>query len=87
MYEKNKSKRITLRLSEELFDYLSFSADSMGISPSDFLRMVITFAMNSNTSAAGTVPDVPESCQWASAMGKERSLRRENEKAYINDKL
>lgn len=45
MYEKNKSQRITLRLTEEQFNFTKMNADILGVSPSDFLRMVINSAM------------------------------------------
>ena len=46
MYTKNKSQRITLRLSDEQFDFVRKTAEFIGVSPSDFLRMVITSAMS-----------------------------------------
>lgn len=45
MYEKNKTQRVTLRLSEEQFEYVKGNADLLGVSPSDFLRMVINATM------------------------------------------
>ena len=45
MYEKNKTQRVTLRLSEEQFGYVKGNADLLGVSPSDFLRMVINATM------------------------------------------
>lgn len=45
MYLKDKSQRITLRLNEQQFAFVRSSADSLGVSPSDFLRMVVNFSM------------------------------------------
>lgn len=42
MYTKDKSNRITLRLNALLYDYVCTSAASIDVSPSEFLRMVIT---------------------------------------------
>lgn len=41
MYTKDKSNRITLRLNDEQFEYVKANADMLGVSPSEFLRMVI----------------------------------------------
>lgn len=48
MYEKDKRFRLTLRLSEEQFLYLHESADRIGVSPSEFLRLVIDSCRYSN---------------------------------------
>lgn len=45
MYTKDKSIRITLRLNENQFDYVKFHSDNLGVSPSEFLRMVINSTM------------------------------------------
>lgn len=45
MYTKDKSNRITLRLNESQFDFVRRSAERYGVSPSDFLRMVINSTM------------------------------------------
>lgn len=45
MYIKDKSNRITLRLNDEQFDFVKENADFLGVSPSEFLRMVINASM------------------------------------------
>lgn len=45
MYTKDKSQRITLRLNEEQFGFVKENAETLGVSPSDFLRMVINAAL------------------------------------------
>ena len=45
MYTKDKSQRITLRLNEDQFAFVRMNADTLGVSPSDFLRMVINSSM------------------------------------------
>lgn len=45
MYTKDKSNRITLRLNDEQFEFVKCNADFLGVSPSEFLRMVINATM------------------------------------------
>lgn len=45
MYTKDKNTRITLRLNEEQFAFVKQSADDVGVSPSEFLRMVVNSSM------------------------------------------
>lgn len=47
MYTKDKTKRITLRLNDEQFDFVRLNADWLGVAPSEFLRMVINSALAS----------------------------------------
>lgn len=46
MYMKDKQTRITLRLTEKQFDFVKSNADVMGVSPSEFLRIVINATMS-----------------------------------------
>lgn len=84
MYTKDKSNRITLRLNDQQFCYVKSSADLLGVSPSDFLRMVVNLAMSANETTKQKVDDLDES-EIATIL--ERGLRRENEKTDINDQL
>lgn len=45
MYMKDKTNRITLRLNDEMFYYVKDNADLLGVSPSEFFRMVIHMSM------------------------------------------
>ena len=45
MYTKDKSNRITLRLNVEQFYFVKQNADFLGVSPSEFLRMVVNASM------------------------------------------
>lgn len=45
MYTKDKSQRITLRLNEEQFDFVRTIAESLGVSPSEYLRMMVNLSM------------------------------------------
>lgn len=47
MYNKDKTHRITLRLTEEQFEFVRENADVLGVSPSEFLRMVVNMTMSS----------------------------------------
>lgn len=72
MYIKDKVNRITLRLNEEQFDFVKDNADILGVSPSEFLRMVI------NASIATT----------KTALKKfEEGLGRANDKTDSNDSV
>lgn len=79
MYLKDKNQRITLRLTAEQFDFVKTSADALGVSPSDFLRMVINFTMTTHRKAEEAVDEVCEK-----TVEKMEGLRRENEQADIN---
>ena len=41
MYDKDKRQRITLRLSDEQFEFIKGQCDVLGINPSDYLRMLV----------------------------------------------
>ena len=45
MYIKDKSNRITLRLNDEQFYFVKQNSDFLGVSPSEFLRMVVNASM------------------------------------------
>lgn len=45
MYTKDKSQRITLRLNEDQFAFVKMNSDMLGVSPSEFLRMVVNSSM------------------------------------------
>ena len=49
MYMKDKTNRITLRLNDEQFEFVKQNADVLGVSPSEFLRMVVNSAMAMTT--------------------------------------
>jgi uncharacterized protein (DUF1778 family) len=74
MYTKDKAFRITLRLNEEQFSFVKEQADTLGVSPSEFLRMVV------NASLA-TSKKVTEKLNERLGEG------RENDKADINDSV
>lgn len=51
MYTKDKSFRITLRLNEEQFNFVKGEADVLGVSPSEFLRMVVNASLSVHKNA------------------------------------
>lgn len=82
MYAKDKNHRITLRLTDEQFEFVKRSADVLGVSPSDFLRMVINLCRASNDMTAAKVNELDEG-EIATLL--ERGLRRENEETNNDD--
>lgn len=82
MYTKDKSNRITLRLNDQQFEFVKKSADVLGVSPSDFLRMVVNLSMASSQMSEAKVNDLDEG-EVAKLL--ERGLRRENEKTDNDD--
>ena len=72
MYTKDKAVRITLRLNENQFAFVKTSAAVLGVSPSEFLRMVINASMS-----ACKVGEKPKE--------EKEDLRRENEQACVHN--
>ena len=77
MYTKDKNQRITLRLNEEQFEYVKLNADVLGVSPSDFLRMVINASLATSKTHKAQVTLVE----------KGKGDGRANDETYIDDKL
>lgn len=75
MYTKDKSNRITLRLNDEQFEFVKWNADILGVSPSEFLRIVVNSTMALAKSAE------------AKLKKEEEAKGRENDKADIDDKF
>jgi uncharacterized protein (DUF1778 family) len=72
MYLNDKTNRITLRLNNEQFTFVKENADIMGVSPSDFLRMVINSTMVLSKQSSEKLKEV---------------FGRENDKSNSNNKL
>lgn len=78
MYTKDKTHRITLRLNDAQFSHIMSSCEMLGVSPSDFLRMVVNASMWGGKQGA----DI------AAKYGvKEDGIGRENDKADSNNLL
>ena len=71
MYMKDKQTRITLRLSDKQFDFVKSNAEIMGVSPSEFLRIVINATMST------------QKIKFENINGE--VLGRENDKTNINN--
>jgi len=54
-YQKDKSTRITLRLNERQFEFVRENAEILGVSPSEFLRMVVNSTMSMSQKAVDNV--------------------------------
>ena len=72
MYIKDKANRITLRLNDEQFGFVKDNADVLGVSPSEFLRMVINASIVTTKTAFKKV---------------EEGLGRANDKTDSNDSV
>ncbi len=84
MYTKDKTQRITLRLNEEQFAFVLESSEPLGVSPSEFLRMVI----NATMSASKRIKVEPSPDRNAVYISlQEGGSRRENENAIQHDQL
>jgi uncharacterized protein (DUF1778 family) len=57
MYLKDKKQRITLRLNKSQFDCVAESSATLGISPSDFIRMLVNSYMFSTKRAMDSVAE------------------------------
>lgn len=88
MYTKDKSNRITLRLNDEQFEYVRSSAEPLGVSPSEFLRMVINATMSLSKQATANLARVNRSIEREfQQIQAEEDNRRENEIAVQHDQL
>lgn len=45
LHTNDKRNRITLRLNDEQFSFVKTTAEVLGVSPSEFLRMVVNASM------------------------------------------
>lgn len=76
IYTKDKSNRITLRLNDEQFAFVKANADTLDVSPSEFLRMVVNASMVSVKAAQAKLKQVQEAMEG-----------RENDKTDSDDIL
>lgn len=70
MYLKDKPCRITLRLSEAQFAHVKNSADMLGVSPSEFLRMVVNLSMATSNKVDEIAGAAAESIKKGLAEGR-----------------
>lgn len=80
MYTKDKSNRLTLRLSDEQFAYVRESAEMLGVSPSEFLRMVVNLTMTADKKTASRMKARMQEVEEESIKkAMQEGGRRENE--------
>ena len=89
MYTKDKQHRITLRLNPDQFDFVMSSSEPLGVSPSEFLRMVINATMAMNKKATEKMDRVANAMKQELEQIKieEEVNRRENEASIQHDQL
>lgn len=68
MYDKDKRTRITLRVNDDQFSFVKTNADIMGVSPSDFLRILINTCMYTDKRLEDSVKDTLANVSLESAM-------------------
>ena len=81
MYTKDKSHRITLRLNEEQYTFVLDSAMMLGVSPSDFLRMVVNASLATSRKMDTAQREAVERIE------REERQGRENDKANKHNQL
>lgn len=79
MYTKDKCQRITLRLNEDQFNFVKANADLLGVSPSEFLRMVVNASMATTKKIESKIEEQIKL--------REEGAGRENDKADKHDQL
>ena len=72
MYTKDKSTRVTLRLNDDQFEFIKDNAEILGVSPSEFIRMMVNSSM-------------AVSKKISNKLGERTGGRRENEETNIDD--
>lgn len=92
LYTQDKKERITLRLNQKQFDYVKTSADFLGVSPSEYLRMLVNLTMSTDEAVKKKAEEfrkenpAPEIKSFNDVLiENEEELRRENEKPDIDD--
>lgn len=76
IYTNDKKTRVTLRLNDRQFSFVQRSAEQYGVSPSEFLRMVINASMFQSEKFDKAIE---------SAVKEGGAIRRENENAHNDD--
>ena len=88
MYTKDKSNRITLRLNDQQFEFVRNSSEPLGVSPSEFLRMVINATMAASKAASIKAERINQAIdRELEQITMEEDNRRENEIAVQHDQL
>ena len=86
MYTKDKCNRITLRFNDDQFEFVKSNADVLGVSPSEFLRIVINTTMSTTKTALATLEArMSEQVYNSISMLDKEGDGRENDKANIDN--
>lgn len=90
MYTKDKNHRLTLRLNDQQHSFVCASAEMLGVSPSDFLRMVINVSMSGSRATGKMMSDKENQRiigeELKRTLNTERSgTGRENDEADFNN--
>lgn len=81
MVDNNKRNRVTVRLNDEQMECIASKSTILGISPSDFIRMLINSLIYTERNA-GKVADILTQPNEAKAL---EVLGRENDKTTKHD--
>ena len=84
-YTQDKTQRITLRLNEKQFGFIKENADILGVSPSDFLRMVINSTMNMTEKLDKKISDKLADSVVETKIDESDGVGRENDKTDKHD--
>lgn len=79
MSGKAKVQRITVRINEEQSEFITQMCSTMGVSPSDFIRMTLNVMMSTARKTDAIMERAVIQC--------EEDMRRENEQTSIGDQL
>lgn len=55
MYEKDKKTRITLRLNEELMNFVLSDSEMLGVTPSEYIRMLLSSCMSMSKTMGNSI--------------------------------
>lgn len=84
-YTSDKTQRITLRLNEKQFFFVKDNADILGVSPSDFLRMVINATMSTSEKLDKNINEKLSEAYAKTKVEESEGIGRENDKTDKHD--
>lgn len=80
MYMKDLNHKMTLRLNDELFEYVNENSDKFGISPSDFIRQCVALHKDSKDTAMKILESMGEKSKELIKEGFENGTDRKTDK-------
>lgn len=95
MYTKDKGTRITLRLNEKQFEYVHMMSDNFGVSPSEFLRILLNTTIASTEKVSRVADEAAEKIKREISSFSDAEVKkiiedgagRENEQTFFDNKL